>query len=124
MSPVGGQGLNIALRDAVVADNHLGPVLSGSGADAVTTAVIDAAAHAVVAERRPETDAIQKLQRRMPELLFAGGWRARFVVDVALPLLVRTGLARRMFRSVFERLAHGVTEVRYHGLGRGLDSPP
>ncbi|MGH7287746.1 MAG: FAD-dependent monooxygenase, partial [Myxococcota bacterium] len=31
MSPVGGQGLNVALRDAVVAANHLVPVLRAGG---------------------------------------------------------------------------------------------
>ncbi len=43
MSPVGGQGINIALRDALVAANHLCPVLA-AGAD---IAGIDAAARRV-----------------------------------------------------------------------------
>src|SRR5262245_24715921 len=44
MSPNGGQGINMALRDALVAANHLCPVLTRGAAD------IDAAARQVVAE--------------------------------------------------------------------------
>src|SRR5712664_4377614 len=47
MSPVGAQGINIALRDALVAANHLGPALAGGAAPAA----LDAAAARIVAER-------------------------------------------------------------------------
>ena len=46
-SPVGGQGVNIALRDALVAANHLCPVLTVSA----DQAAIDAAARRVRDER-------------------------------------------------------------------------
>lgn len=60
MSPVRAQGINLALRDAIVAANHLVPVLSdGAGPDA-----LDAACRAVQAEREPEIARAQKLQRR------------------------------------------------------------
>jgi 2-polyprenyl-6-methoxyphenol hydroxylase-like FAD-dependent oxidoreductase len=60
MSPVRAQGINLALRDAVVAANHLVPALTGpGGADAV-----DAACRAVHAERKPEIERAQRLQRR------------------------------------------------------------
>src|SRR5438552_3308521 len=49
MSPVGAQGINIALRDALVAANHLGPALAGGAAPAA----LDAAAGRVAAERGP-----------------------------------------------------------------------
>src|SRR4029077_7880994 len=58
MSPVGGQGINIALRDALVAANHLVPVLT-AGAD---PAAIDAAGRRVRDERWPEIVAVQKMQ--------------------------------------------------------------
>src|SRR5262249_5130010 len=58
MSPVGGQGVNIALRDALVAANHLVPVLT-AGAD---PAAIEAAARRVRDERWPEIEAVQKMQ--------------------------------------------------------------
>jgi len=60
MSPIGGQGINMALRDAIVTANHLVPVLR-DGADA---SALDRAAEAVEAERRPEIVAIQALQTR------------------------------------------------------------
>jgi 2-polyprenyl-6-methoxyphenol hydroxylase-like FAD-dependent oxidoreductase len=60
MSPVGGQGINMALRDAIVAANHLVPVLR-EGADA---AALDHAAAAVEAERAPEIVPIQTLQTK------------------------------------------------------------
>ena len=58
MSPVGGQGLNLALRDAIVAANHLVPALrAGAGSEA-----LDAAARAAEAERLPEIATVQRLQ--------------------------------------------------------------
>jgi 2-polyprenyl-6-methoxyphenol hydroxylase-like FAD-dependent oxidoreductase len=59
MSPNGGQGINVALRDALVAANHLCPVLTRGNA-----AAIDAAAGQVAAERMPEIIAIQEHQRK------------------------------------------------------------
>jgi 2-polyprenyl-6-methoxyphenol hydroxylase-like FAD-dependent oxidoreductase len=107
MSPVGAQGINIALRDALVAANHLGPALAG-GAPA---AEIDAAAARVAAERAPEVAEIQRLQQGPPRLFFGPAWRRRLVLGV-LPLLVSTGLVARVARSVFRRFAYGVTTVR------------
>ncbi len=63
MSPNGGQGINVALRDALVAANHLCPVLT-RGNDA---AAIDAAARQVAAERMPEIVAIQEHQRKQTQ---------------------------------------------------------
>jgi 2-polyprenyl-6-methoxyphenol hydroxylase-like FAD-dependent oxidoreductase len=60
MSPVRAQGINLALRDAVVAANHLVPVLRGDG----EASALDAACRAVQAEREPEIARAQKLQRR------------------------------------------------------------
>lgn len=68
MSPIGAQGINIALRDAVVAANHLGPALmAGAGSDA-----LDRAASAFEAERRPEVDKLQAQQTAAPKRLAAG----------------------------------------------------
>jgi 2-polyprenyl-6-methoxyphenol hydroxylase-like FAD-dependent oxidoreductase len=54
------QGINLALRDAVVAANRLVPVLrEDSGLEA-----LGAACRAVQAEREPEIARAQKLQRR------------------------------------------------------------
>src|SRR5262245_24278114 len=61
MSPSGGQGINVALRDALVAANHLCPVLTRGNA------AIDAAARQVAAERMPEIVAIQEHQRKQTQ---------------------------------------------------------
>ena len=60
MSPVRAQGINLALRDAVVAVNHLVPVLREDG----EPEALDAACRAVQAEREPEIARAQMLQRR------------------------------------------------------------
>jgi 2-polyprenyl-6-methoxyphenol hydroxylase-like FAD-dependent oxidoreductase len=108
MSPVGAQGINLALRDAIVAANHLCPILARGG----TAAEIDAAARAVVAERLPEVGAIQRLQQGPPGILFGPGWLTTLVVGGLLPLLVRTGVAALVARRVFQRFANGITTVR------------
>ncbi len=59
MSPIRAQGINMALRDAIVATNHLVPVLQQSP----NLAVIDAALAQIQAEREPEIIEIQRLQQ-------------------------------------------------------------
>jgi len=59
-SPVRAQGINLALRDVVVAANHLAPLAAGSA----DPAAITAACRAIQAEREPEVARAQKLQRR------------------------------------------------------------
>jgi 2-polyprenyl-6-methoxyphenol hydroxylase-like FAD-dependent oxidoreductase len=57
MSPIRAQGINLALRDAIVAANHLVPAI-GAGHD------LDAAAAAVQREREGEIIRTQRLQLR------------------------------------------------------------
>ncbi len=108
MSPVGGQGINIALRDALVAANHLCPVL-GRGAPPDE---VDAAARRVEEERRAEVTVIQRMQQAPPRVLFGRTWWSARLVDGLLPLLVRTRLAGLAFGAVFRRFAQGITPVR------------
>ena len=107
MSPVGAQGLNLALRDAIVAANRLLPVLRAGAAPAA----LDEAARAIEAERRPEIERIQRLQGRAPQLVLARAWWARLALRL-LPLLA-TGAARAGLpvRTAREFL-FGATEVR------------
>jgi 2-polyprenyl-6-methoxyphenol hydroxylase-like FAD-dependent oxidoreductase len=68
MSPIGAQGINVALRDAVVAANHFGPMLlAGAGPED-----LDAAADAFEAERRREVDKLQAQQTEAPKRLATG----------------------------------------------------
>jgi 2-polyprenyl-6-methoxyphenol hydroxylase-like FAD-dependent oxidoreductase len=108
MSPVGGQGVNIALRDALVAANHLVPALAA----AVDPVAIDAAARAVERERMPEVVEIQRLQQAPPRILFGRSRLAMLMLGGPLALLVRTGIAPRLLAFVFRRFARGVAPVR------------
>lgn len=83
MSPVGAQGINIALRDAVVAANHFVPVFL-SGAEGVP---LDDVANAFAAERRKEVLQIQNLQARPPAFLLAQGMWLDVLIAVAKGLL-------------------------------------
>jgi 2-polyprenyl-6-methoxyphenol hydroxylase-like FAD-dependent oxidoreductase len=60
MSPVRAQGINMALRDAIVAANHLVPVLKVG--DAVEAEVVDGAIARIQTEREPEIIKAQQLQ--------------------------------------------------------------
>jgi 2-polyprenyl-6-methoxyphenol hydroxylase-like FAD-dependent oxidoreductase len=110
MSPVGGQGINMALRDAVVAANHLVPALrQTAGADpAERAARLDAAGRAIEAERRPEIEAIQALQtQRARAFDRPRGWPSLWLIRLVLRLrpLVRLLLRRRA------AFGEGLTEV-------------
>jgi 2-polyprenyl-6-methoxyphenol hydroxylase-like FAD-dependent oxidoreductase len=108
MSPVGGQGVNIALRDALVAANHLCPVLT-AGSD---LAALDAAARHIKDERWPEIVAVQQMQQDQARMLFnPERWRYRLMQRL-LPLLVRTGLLQWLHRKQYRLMSDGVVPVR------------
>lgn len=65
MSPVGAQGINVALRDAIILANHIGPTLLA----ATDPERLDVAARRFEAERRPEVEKIQAMQNRGPKRL-------------------------------------------------------
>ena len=107
MSPVGAQGLNIALRDAVVAANHLVPELGGTP----DPAAVDAAGERFQSERYVEARLVQSLQRRPPSVIFGEAWWSGLALR-ALPLL-RFAPARSLaFAAVGRAFVEGVTEVR------------
>jgi 2-polyprenyl-6-methoxyphenol hydroxylase-like FAD-dependent oxidoreductase len=108
MSPVGGQGVNIALRDAVVAANHLVPVLTAGG----DPAAVAAAARRVRDERWPEVVGIQQMQEDQARVLFTPDrWTTR-LVNRLLPLLVRTGLLQWLQRGQYRQMSEGAVPVR------------
>lgn len=107
MSPVGAQGINIAIRDAVVAANRLVPVLTKDAAPAR----IDAAARAVQSEREPEVQWIQRAQAVPPRVILRNTWWANLVLAV-LPRLAATPIGAARARSLFRRFAFGLSEVR------------
>ena len=108
MSPVGGQGVNIALRDALVAANHLCPVLTAGG----DLSALDAAARRVRDERWPEIVAVQEMQEHQTRMLFSpDSWSTR-LTNRLLPWLVRTGLLQWLHRKEYRLMSEGVVPVR------------
>jgi 2-polyprenyl-6-methoxyphenol hydroxylase-like FAD-dependent oxidoreductase len=110
MSPVRAQGINLALRDAVVAANHLRPVLAARSGPAA----LDGACRAVQAEREPEIVRAQAQQRReasgQPDAR-AGGWRFRLARRGAR-LLGRRRWAQRAWLRRQHALRFGSAVVR------------
>ena len=90
MSPVGAQGINIALRDAVVAANQLVPVLRQTRAcDRIV-----AATQAIERDRTPELADIQRLQAIAPRLILSQSlWGTAFRATV--PRLLRFEAVRK-----------------------------
>ena len=98
----------MALRHALVAANHLCPVLT-RGNDA---AAIGAAARQVAAERMPEIVAIQEHQRKQTQTFLRSD---RFLSRLAmrlLPLLAKSALLRLLMGKRLRDLQHGVVPVR------------
>jgi 2-polyprenyl-6-methoxyphenol hydroxylase-like FAD-dependent oxidoreductase len=106
MSPLRAQGLNMALRDALVAAERLLPVLGTSGAAAEEPPQrrerlqqLDQALVAIAEARLPEIRAMQALQRQelgRGELLRQQPWLRRLLAataSVSGPLLSRRWLA-------------------------------
>src|SRR5262249_35086301 len=108
MAPNGGQGINMALRDALVVANHLCPVLTRGA----VAADIDAAAREAVAERMPEIVAIQEHQRKQTQTFLQSDRFWSRLAMWSLPFLVRTGATRLLVGKRLWRLQHGVVPVR------------
>ncbi len=107
MSPIGGQGLNVALRDALVAANHLCPVLS----QGESAAAIDAAADRVASERMPEIIALQEHQDKQARLFLEPRFLSHLAIKM-LPLLIRTRLLPLLMGKRLRAFQHGIVPVR------------
>ncbi|MBM4382003.1 MAG: FAD-dependent oxidoreductase [Deltaproteobacteria bacterium] len=107
MSPVGAQGINVALRDAVAALNALAPALRANASDAE----LDAAAACVEPERGPEIDEIQGLARR-PPVVVMGTYPGAEWVRALLLGLATSPLGRRAVARVGAKFLCGTREVK------------
>jgi 2-polyprenyl-6-methoxyphenol hydroxylase-like FAD-dependent oxidoreductase len=108
MSPVGGQGVNVALRDALVAAKHLCPAFTCG----TNLALIDQAARRVQDERWPEIVAVQQLQKEQAHMLFSPNrWSTR-LMHCLLPTLFRLGLVQWLHRKQYQQMSHGAVPVR------------
>lgn len=106
MSPIGGQGLNVALRDAVVAANHLCPELQRGA----TPQTLDQAAERIAGERLPEIAAIQEHQDRQARTFLQPTVFGRLAMRL-LPVLVRSGVMQHLLGARLRAFQHGVVEV-------------
>ena len=98
---------NLALRDALVAANHLCPVIAGGG----DRAALDVAAQRVAEERMPEIAAMQEHQDRQAKMFLSSGLRNRLIMLV-LPLVLRSGLMPVLMAKRMRAFHYGVTAVR------------
>ena len=92
-SPLGAQGINLAIQDAVVAH----PVLVGAVRDGDASA---AYLSAVQARRGRDIDAVMKFQVMQSKGMFAAGGLAGFLRPKLAGLLMRTPLGMRVTRHV------------------------
>jgi 2-polyprenyl-6-methoxyphenol hydroxylase-like FAD-dependent oxidoreductase len=102
MSPSGGQGLNVALRDSYVAANHLlDAIRAGQPVDETVFQKIQD-------ERHPEADLIQGMQKRVHRMVMA----PLFVEHAMFTLL---GLVLKLAKKDTQGSAQGSTpvEMRY-----------
>jgi len=106
MSPVGGQGINVALRDAVVTANHLGRALMMRSDEAT----LDFAARNIQAERWPEITTIQDMQQIGPRLLLSNSLMSRIIVSAPMIAFAKTFLASFIAKR-FDPFLNGVTRV-------------
>ncbi len=107
MSPVGGQGINVALRDAIMAANHLGAALENTN----DPAALDESARRVQADRASEVATIQDLQQLGPRILFGSAILSCIVLSAPVWWFARTFLGPALARRV-DPLLHGVVPVR------------
>ncbi|HKV47564.1 MAG TPA: FAD-dependent monooxygenase, partial [Candidatus Acidoferrales bacterium] len=105
MSPVRAQGINLALRDAIVAANHLVPACESGKIDA-----FDEAARRIQAEREPEIAESQRLQ--MLATNPPPPFRSPLFRALVLPVLRQLGVVKRVFLKSEIPLRHGVAPVR------------
>ena len=102
MSPVAGQGINLAMRDSIVAAHHLLARPDPAAWD-------DTLGARIQAEREPEVKAMQTFQRRLGYfMLGAPRWQIRMFFKIVLRVLTALGIRKRLLR----RVQAGVVEVR------------
>ena len=107
MNPVGAQGINIALRDAIVAANHLIPLfLLGNS----THSCLDRAYKDIEKERLLEVKPIQAFQKKPTTLLKNQNQLIRFLIR-NLSWITRLKFIRKKIIKLADMMAYGVTKV-------------
>ena len=107
MNAVGGQGLNIALRDAVVCANHLVPLMS----DNPSTTSLDNAFDAIEKERISEVRQVQEIQSRPPKFITLSEFSVQLIVPI-LRFIFRFNFMTSLREATIERMSRGFSEVK------------
>ena len=107
MNAVGGQGLNIALRDAVVCANHLVPLLKTD----VDKTDLDFAFEKIEKERINEVRQVQEIQSRPPKFIFVN----KYLIDLILPIIkiiFKFKVFKRFADKEFDKISKGFDKVK------------
>lgn len=107
MNAVGGQGLNIALRDAVVCANHLIPLMNGNP----STASLDNAFDAIEKERISEVRQVQEIQSRPPKFITLSEFSVQLIVPI-LRFVFRFNFMTNLREATIARMSRGFSEVK------------
>ena len=112
MNPVGGQGINIALRDAIVAANHLVPAII----DSASPVELDVIFKQIEKERLPEVSLIQDIQKR-PTTAFKKQNPIILFLIRNIPSISKLSFVKRLFAKLLNWMAYGVTKVELKAKG-------
>ena len=95
MSPVAGQGINLAMRDSIVAANHLIRAIEDNKIE------FSDVFQNIQKERSKEIRVMQKFQQKFGYfMLGAPVWKSKMFFFKLLPILEKIGIKRRMLKMV------------------------
>ena len=107
MNAVGGQGLNIALRDAVVCANHLVPLMNGNPSNSS----LDKAFDAIEKERISEVSQVQEIQSRPPKFITLSEFSVQLIVPI-LRFAFRFNFMNYLSEAAIEKMSRGFNKVK------------
>lgn len=107
MNAVGGQGLNIALRDAVVCANHLVPLMNGNPSNSS----LDKAFDAIEKERISEVSQVQEIQSRPPKFITLSEFSVQLIVPI-LRFAFRFNVMNYLREAAIEKMSRGFNKVK------------
>jgi 2-polyprenyl-6-methoxyphenol hydroxylase-like FAD-dependent oxidoreductase len=107
MNAVGGQGLNIALRDAVVCANYLVPLMKGNPSNTS----LDKAFDAIEKERISEVRQVQEIQSRPPKFITLSEFSVQLIVPI-LRFVFRFNIINSLRETVIEKMSRGFSKVK------------
>ena len=118
-SPVGAQGINLGIRDAIVAANHLIPILSKPS----NLNDIDAILETIEKERLSEIKSIQRIQSFPPKLLLKNTWYSKLILSL-ISTFSRDMTILAPINGPFAKFAWGVSEVFLNNSQQAKTSAP